>query len=243
MSATTNLSHDDPRLTAYALNELSPSEREQVEAMLRDDASARLAIEEIRATANLLSAELQQTNGDAGLTSEQREAINARLARPRQSVRSRWIVGVASGLAAAAIAAAIGLPAMSKARYRSNKVASSLRQAGQAQLLYSNDNKDYYSRTLPGGTVAPNNTPASPPLAAGRQYGFATNHDEDKQNLFYADGHVSFEKNPFTGVQRDGKINSGLRLNNSDASDSLLLPSEDAPDNRGLVQRGNFNTE
>jgi len=48
---------DDPRLTAYALNELSPAEREDVDALLRDDESARRIVEEVRAAANLLASD------------------------------------------------------------------------------------------------------------------------------------------------------------------------------------------
>ena len=50
-----NNHQDDPRLTAYALGELSGSERDQVEALLRDDESARQVVEEIRSTAALVS--------------------------------------------------------------------------------------------------------------------------------------------------------------------------------------------
>jgi anti-sigma factor RsiW len=43
----------------YVLGELSPAERDHVEAMLRDDEAARLAVEEIRATATLLTDDLR----------------------------------------------------------------------------------------------------------------------------------------------------------------------------------------
>ena len=53
-------SPDDPRLTAYALGELEGGERAAVEAALRDDPAAQAAVEEIRATAALLSAALAE---------------------------------------------------------------------------------------------------------------------------------------------------------------------------------------
>src|SRR4051812_22453745 len=97
--------NDDPRLTAYALGELPASEREQVEALLRDDESARQIVEEIRATAGLLTNELAGSATDATLTAAQREAIATNAQHPQRSPRARFITYVASGLAAAAIIA------------------------------------------------------------------------------------------------------------------------------------------
>jgi len=52
------LSHDDPRLTAYALGELDETERAQVEAALRDDAVLAAEVDAIRALACGLEAGL-----------------------------------------------------------------------------------------------------------------------------------------------------------------------------------------
>lgn len=62
------LSPDDPKLTAYALGELSGDERAHVEAALRDDPVLRAAVEEIRTTAAQL---------EAALAAEAREEIDA----------------------------------------------------------------------------------------------------------------------------------------------------------------------
>jgi Ca-activated chloride channel family protein len=114
------------------------------------------------------------------------------------------VIGVAASLAAAAIAVAIGLPAMSKARYQSTRVAASLRQMGQARFLYSNDNKSQYPRTLPAKPGAPvGSAPASAP-----QYGFFANRD-DRQNVLFGDGHVTFEENAFPGLRRDATQTDG----------------------------------
>lgn len=56
--STFNFQPDDPRLTAYALGELDPNERAEVEAMLSESSEARMALEEIRETIGLLSREL-----------------------------------------------------------------------------------------------------------------------------------------------------------------------------------------
>jgi prepilin-type processing-associated H-X9-DG protein len=54
------------------------------------------------------------------------------------------------------------------------------------------------------------------------------NHDADGQNVLYADGHVSFEQNPFVGVERDNiyTAKSGTVIAAPlDAADSVLLPA------------------
>jgi len=53
------ISPDDPRLTAYALDEMAPVERAEFEPLLRQDAAARQAVEEIRAAGALLTAALE----------------------------------------------------------------------------------------------------------------------------------------------------------------------------------------
>lgn len=53
------ISPDDPRLTAYALNELTPAERAEFEQLLQADPAARRVAEEIGATGLLLSGALE----------------------------------------------------------------------------------------------------------------------------------------------------------------------------------------
>ena len=50
---------NDPRLTAYVLGELDPSERPEIEAMLETSAEGRQAVEEIRQTIGWLSDHLR----------------------------------------------------------------------------------------------------------------------------------------------------------------------------------------
>jgi Ca-activated chloride channel homolog len=50
---------DDPRLTAYALNEMEAGERAQFEPLLNADPAARQAVEEIRAAGELLASALE----------------------------------------------------------------------------------------------------------------------------------------------------------------------------------------
>ena len=75
----------------------------------------------------------------------------------------------------------------------------------------------------------------------------SANHDQDGQNVLYADGHVSFENNPFVGIQQDciytvsditgtsttGNGNSSTVVGSpSSANDTVLLPT-DAGDQSG----------
>jgi Ca-activated chloride channel family protein len=69
-----NFQPDDPRLTAYALGELDPIERAQVEALLAESAEARTELEGIRETIALLSRELTFEPAFT-LTASQRESV------------------------------------------------------------------------------------------------------------------------------------------------------------------------
>ena len=66
---------DNPKLTAYALGELDESERAEVERQIADDAGSRNFVDEVRASANMLSSALKQEKG-AGLEPAQRQRIH-----------------------------------------------------------------------------------------------------------------------------------------------------------------------
>src|SRR6266550_1591564 len=70
------MSPDDPKLTAYALDELDGAERAEVEAFLKENEAARRFVEETRQTVAMLSSGLQSIEPPA-LTVEQRETIRA----------------------------------------------------------------------------------------------------------------------------------------------------------------------
>lgn len=112
---------DDPRLTAYALNELDGAERAEVEAFVNSNQQARKTVEEIRRTVAMLTAGLAKIEKPA-LTANQREEVLAAAssnggagvspalkptlqyaARPdRKWWARRWAVGLAAGIAIAA---------------------------------------------------------------------------------------------------------------------------------------------
>jgi Ca-activated chloride channel family protein len=95
------LNQDDPRLTAYALDELPANERAEIEAELKDNAECRQIVEEIRGAAKLLSENFAK-EPQLTLLPEQHETIEEKL-QPSNIVRLPcqkiyW----AAGLAAAA---------------------------------------------------------------------------------------------------------------------------------------------
>ena len=110
------ISHDDPRLTLYALHEMEPAEREGFEKLLQQDEAARQAVEEIRAMAATVTNALEgeSTFGETGGKSAQQAAIipggNLRkldggpLVEPAKLIRFPQIYFMISGLAAACFA-------------------------------------------------------------------------------------------------------------------------------------------
>ncbi|MBI3864245.1 MAG: von Willebrand factor type A domain-containing protein [Planctomycetia bacterium] len=82
---------DDPRLTAYALGELDPTEQQEVERLLAESADARSAVKEIRELAGLLTAELKHEPAPA-LTATQRAAILDAGARPQEAASTNGAV-------------------------------------------------------------------------------------------------------------------------------------------------------
>jgi Ca-activated chloride channel family protein len=84
---TNPMTHDDPRLIAYALNELEDADRAVVEAFLAGDETARRFVEETRQTAAMLSRTLQSVPTPT-LTVEQRQAIAAAAAAPAAGTRA-----------------------------------------------------------------------------------------------------------------------------------------------------------
>src|SRR5262245_15685945 len=114
----TELQADDPRVTAYALGELDPTERATVERLLADSPEAQNAVREIRELAGLLATELQHEPAPA-LTVAQRTAIlegktAAVVKRPAAPRRkgNRWISQFAAlASMAALVAVAAFLPA------------------------------------------------------------------------------------------------------------------------------------
>ena len=118
--STFNFQPDDPRLTAYALGELDPAERAQVEAMLTDSAEARTALEEIRETIGLLSRNLTFEPA-LTLTISQRQLVEQAVVVPIPVVaaspgkNARWVVIVRTATTVAAVAAvAVAVPWVSR---------------------------------------------------------------------------------------------------------------------------------
>lgn len=97
---------DDPRLSAYLMDELEPVEREEIEGLLREDPEAREFVEELKRTAGILEEEFR-VEGAPGLSVAQRTAVEKKIVGGRR----RWIV---QGAAAAVLLLAVGATLMVK---------------------------------------------------------------------------------------------------------------------------------
>jgi Ca-activated chloride channel family protein len=106
------MTHDDPRLTAYALNELDEADRAEIEAFVARDEAARRFVEETRQTAGLIARGLQTAQAPT-LTPQQRETIKTATAtetRPltyepgRRRAPARWARWALATAACAALA-------------------------------------------------------------------------------------------------------------------------------------------
>ncbi|HEV3165631.1 MAG TPA: VWA domain-containing protein [Isosphaeraceae bacterium] len=109
---------NDPRLTAYALDELDDADRPDVEAQLAACAESRRTVDDIRATAQLLSQQLHR-EPSPGLTAIHFQAIEGQLSQPQAPTngrpRFRWLtVALAASFLGAAGALLLARPFDSK---------------------------------------------------------------------------------------------------------------------------------
>ena len=125
--------HDDPKLTAYVLGELSPGEIAAVDQLLAESADARAAVAEIRATADLLTVHLPAEPMPA-LSSSQKETImsapdrqpsrpSKRNAQPAASRSGNSPVVVAACLMVLAVGALVVFNKTDKPRQSGNTIA------------------------------------------------------------------------------------------------------------------------
>jgi len=98
---------DDPKLTAYALGELSAAERAEIEKQLRDDPEARAFVEETAAFGAMLGNAFHAEHPPVELAPEQRSKIIQQATPkivPFRSERFAWQAGVGALAASLAIA-------------------------------------------------------------------------------------------------------------------------------------------
>ena len=83
------IDRNDPRLTAYVLNELDQAEKSAVEAALQESEELRNEVEKIRQACGLLEESLLHESG-VGLKPEQIEQLIEKAARPQETIRPWW---------------------------------------------------------------------------------------------------------------------------------------------------------
>ena len=111
-----NIDPNDPRLTAFVLGELDPTERAVVEAYLIESAECREAVEEIRLTTRWLSEQLQEESRAHGHVASaaalvmNHRAVAEGLLKPDRPRRRWWgLPATRMNLIAAALLVVFGL--------------------------------------------------------------------------------------------------------------------------------------
>lgn len=101
---------DDVRLSMYALGELDEAEREAVEALLANDAEARMFVDELRSAANALESGLR-SEAKPALSAEQRAEVELAARRTARKLEPiPWVrYALAAGVAATFIGGALAL--------------------------------------------------------------------------------------------------------------------------------------
>src|SRR5262249_48404277 len=111
-----SIDRDNPKWTAYVLDELDASERAALESELESSEEAREFVQELRLAASMMKDGLA-LHADATLTPEQRFSIqaasSARPAKPWFARPLAWTVGLA---AAAVLLAEISIPSLLRSR-------------------------------------------------------------------------------------------------------------------------------
>ncbi len=114
-----NIDKDDPRLTAYALDELDGEERAVVAAAIAGDPELRTAVEEIRQLAGAVSEALAAEPCPQLMTVRQTDVL------PHQSSKARRLMGSClfwQSVAAAAVFAAVGLGILASSQRSESRV-------------------------------------------------------------------------------------------------------------------------
>jgi hypothetical protein len=153
---------EDPKWTAYVLDELDAVERATIEQELADSTEARQLIAEIRETIGLLSSELQ-AEPIFKLAANQRTAIEEHVkppvtiaASPKRSWR-QWSLNLAVAATLLLALGALLIPKVQMAREsaRRNEAVNNMKQLGIASHNYHDTYKKIESvardGTLPSG--------------------------------------------------------------------------------------------
>ena len=81
--------YEDPRWSAYVLDELSPEDKKSVEDLLRQSDEARQWVDDLRDTADLLSGEFEN-EPQPKLSKSQRARVESRL-HDKPARRRAWL--------------------------------------------------------------------------------------------------------------------------------------------------------
>ncbi|MCG3149688.1 MAG: hypothetical protein PCFJNLEI_03153 [Verrucomicrobiae bacterium] len=112
---------NDPKLTAYALGELSAADRQTFETALAEDPAARQEVERIQLAAGMLKERLD-SEPCPRLEPAQRNVIYEKLTPAETPVGFRWWAGALAGVAALVLIAGLMLPALNTSRGKARQL-------------------------------------------------------------------------------------------------------------------------
>jgi Ca-activated chloride channel family protein len=219
---------DDPRLTAYALGELEPSEIAMLVSELEQSPEARAELDAIRQTARLLEDELRDTPV-SGLGSEHRGRIEHALREPAPAPenvvplkprrRRTWIFATAAALPLLLAVGALSLRSGSRTNEKASAT-SSLEDREIGVLGLVGKDKAAAAPTVMASAASPTLIPELP--SQDRQKDVDLPHDTEKYD--------SVQDNPFVRVDVDPR--STFSVDVDTASYSLVrrfLTSQQRP--------------
>ncbi len=155
---------DDPKLTAYVLGELTTEERAEIEAALAESPKLRAEVDALQNTAKQVDVALASEKEPSLSSSQSRalaQAMNPKLEKTRPFSLARWILWGGVTACCAVVLAGVFLPALSKAKSRSSRVAA-LNAARLAQVERElDDSTEEYSKISPSDWISSKESPLS----------------------------------------------------------------------------------
>lgn len=153
---------EDPRLTAFVLDEIDDSDRAEIEQLLETSTEARAAVKEIEETIGVLKEELAG-EPTPELTTEQRAAVEEQLSGPAVSLGAKFgsperssfgtVVGGFLSVVALGVMAALVLPAVNNANQSSQFASEDVAATSTPKLMAMNDASEMEESSGFGGAA------------------------------------------------------------------------------------------
>ncbi len=238
-----SLDPDDPRLTAYALGELDGAERAAFEAELAESPESQSLIDEIRATARLLSEHLHQ-EPSPGLAPAQRKALEGllepKVARPSLVATLAYFavaasfLGVVVGLSLWQRSHQPTLPRFAKVNNSQRWGVSDQSRLESESLRYGRGERDAAVPALKTATTAPSSGSGEFPATVSERAskGVADFRDVDSNAMLPGKPISSAAPNGGSGGQR---LKAPIVVGSSSGGIGYFTPDSSVPFTQGAA--------